>query len=266
MSPDTSEPRVPDIVLERFRLNELPRAESQRLNDRLRHDESLRQRLQALERSDEDIHRLHPPEVFAAGIRRRLDVTTATPPRRVPSWALPAAIAAVTVVLIVAMPRIGPFGVGSTATDPDGDRIKGLLPGLAVYRKTAEGSETLADGAVAHTGDLIRIGYHAAGRQYGVIVSIDGRGGVTLHLPPDGDRAATLDREATVLLDQAYELDDAPRWERFYFVTSDAPFATALVLDAARRAASPQGQPPRELALPRGLEQSTFSLQKEERP
>ena len=196
-------------------------------------------------------------------------MTAATPRRRAPSLGGRQAIAAATVVLMAwrDRPRIGPSGVGSDgATDPDGDRIKGLLPGLAVYRKTAEGSETLADGAVAHTGDLIRIGYHAAGRPYGVILSIDGRGGVTLHLPPDGDRAATLDREATVLLDQAYELDDAPRWERFYFVTGDAPFATALVLDAARRAASPHGQPPRELALPRGLEQSTFSLQKEERP
>ena len=43
-----------------------------------------------------------------------------------------------------------------------------------------------------------------------------------------------------MLLDQAYELDDAPRWERFYFVTGDTPFAVAPIVDAARRAAANQ--------------------------
>jgi hypothetical protein len=136
-----------------------------------------------------------------------------------------------------------------------------------LYRQTAAGSETLADGAVAHTGDVIRVGYRAAGRTHGVIVSIDGRGAVTMHLPTDGDRAAALDRGATVLLDHAYELDDAPRWERFYFITGATPFSVAPVLDAARRAATtPAYVSTARLTLPAGLDQSAFSLQKEARP
>jgi hypothetical protein len=129
-------------------------------------------------------------------------------------------------------------------------------PALALYRRTAAGSESLADGSVARAGDLVRVGYRSAGHAYGVIFSIDGRGHVTMHLPPAGGRAAPLGRETTVLLDTAYELDDAPLWERFYFVASDAPFGVAPVVDAVRRAA----------ALPKGLEQSTISLQKEDRP
>jgi hypothetical protein len=138
---------------------------------------------------------------------------------------------------------------------------------LSVYRRVASGSETLADGAVAHTGDLIRLGYRAAGRAYGVIVSIDGRGAVSLHLPSSGDDAAALGTDATVLLDAAYELDDAPRWERFYLVTGEAPFRVDAVLSAARAAASrASGVPPPELVIPRELEQTTFLLQKEQRP
>jgi hypothetical protein len=98
-------------------------------------------------------------------------------------------------------------------------------------------------------------------------VSIDGAGNVTMHLPPAGDRAAALKHETTVLLDQAYELDDAPRWERFYFVAGESPFDVAPVMQAARDAAAKiSGLPPAGLALPRGLEQSGFTLQKESRP
>jgi hypothetical protein len=165
-------------------------------------------------------------------------------------------LVAASLVLVVFLPRMGPI-------ETDGDRIKGLLPGLAVFRKTDSGSETLADGAIAHSGDVIRLGYRAAGKPYGVILSIDGRGAVTRHLPPNGDQAASLHGEPTVLLDQAYELDDAPRWERFYFVTGETSFAVQPVMDAARRAAS-NPRPQSALELPRGLEQSIFLLHKEE--
>jgi len=112
-------------------------------------------------------------------------------------------------------------------------------------------------------GDLIRIGYRAAGRRYGAILSADGRGTVTLHLPPRGQEAVALKNGPTVLLDQAYELDDAPRWERFYLVTGDAPFSLAPVLEAAREAAtSAASASPAALRLPPRLDQAVFSLEK----
>ena len=253
MSQDVAEPRLPDIVLERYRLNELPPAEHDRLSDRLRRDAALRLRLESLDQSDLEIRRDYQPEFFSQRIQRPL-----APParRRFPAWALSAAVVAAALMLVAVLPRV-------RSTDGDSDRIKGLLPGLAVYRKTDTGSEMLADGALAHRGDVIRLGYRAAGKPYGVILSIDGRGVVTRHLPPNGEQAASLQNEPTVLLDQAYELDDAPRWERFYFVTGEASFAVQPVIDAARRAASTP-RPLPALELPRGLEQSIFLLQKEE--
>ena len=99
---------------------------------------------------------------------------------------------------------------------------------------------------------------------HGVILSIDGRGAVALQLPPDGDRAAALQSGRAALLDQAYELDDAPGWERFYFVTGDRPFPVAPVVDAARKVAAEGARPaPAPLPIGRELTQSTFSLQKE---
>ena len=97
-----------------------------------------------------------------------------------------------------------------------------------------------------------------------MILSIDGRGGVTVHLPPVGERAAPLKSGSAVLLDQAYELDDAPGWERFYFVTGDTPFAVADVVNAARKTAAGDARAtPAPLPLSRELTQSTFSIQKE---
>ncbi len=145
-------------------------------------------------------------------------------------------------------------------------RLKGLRPALTLFRKTSEGSETLADGDAARAGDLIRIGYRSLGRRYGVIVSLDGRGGLSRHLPQSGAAAAPLQARGVVLLGHAYQLDDAPAWERFFFVTANAPFAVGTVEEAARKAASGRtvaGQAPADLPLPSALEQSTFLLTKE---
>jgi hypothetical protein len=256
--------RVPDITLERYRLNELPPEAAARLDRQLQRDPGLRQRLEALGASDAEIHASGRLELLASRVQRQLEERGAAAnhhrgqPFRL--W-LPPAVAAMVVVLLLALPR------SSTVPNEDGERIKGLQPSLTLFRRMDGTSETLADGAVAHTGDLIRLGYHAAGQSYGVIVSIDGRRHVTLHLPRTGERAVPLGREATVLLDHAYELDDAPRWERFYFVTGNEPFPVSAVVAPAERAALvSRDDKPATLALPAGLTQSVFSLQKEIQP
>ena len=262
---------VPDITLERYRLGELPAAETARVKARLEQDDDLRQRLSALDRSDDELQGAHDPDWLASRIvERRAAATRSSAAAR---WRWPVAVAAsvvVTAVLAIAVVdrETGRSGDVRTAPAPPAtERIKGSGPGLELYRRTQVGSETLADGAPVRQGDLLRVGYHPAGHTYGLIISIDGRGAVTRHLPASGDRAAALQRDATVLLDQAYELDDAPLWERFYFITGDSPFACAPVVEAARRAAAAHPSvPPAMLDLPPGLEQSTITVQKETRP
>jgi len=276
MSP-TANRRVPDVVLERYRLSELPAAESERLERQLREDEALRRRLGEIEASDGELLRSGAPERLAAGVRRearRAGPQSGTPGRRSPAWRwlVPAAAVAGAVVLVavITLPAVrGRMGQpsssspGAPATD---DRIKGLEPSLTLFRRGSSGSEVLADNSVAHAGDLIRVAYQAAGRPYGVIVSVDGRGGVTLHLPPSGSAASPLQAGDRVLLDQAYELDDAPRWEKFYLVTGNEPFDVASIVNAARRAAEDAGSDgPPALDLPPGLEQASLSIAKKGR-
>lgn len=242
---------IPDLVLERYRLNELPETSARAVEQMLAADPALRARLDALDTSDADIRARYAPLITIHDRR--------APSRRLVLRALAAVSVAATALLVFfAVPR-------PAANSGDGDRIKGTAatrPALAIYRRTPSGSERLADGDIVRPGDLLRVGYTSAGRAYGVILSIDGRGALTMHLPPNGAEAVSLAQgAATTLLDRSYELDDAPKVERFYFITSTRPFQVAPILAAARAA---QGAPD-TLSLAPGLEQVTFAIQKEAR-
>jgi hypothetical protein len=243
---------IPDVVLERYRLKELPERSAQAIEYMMARDPSIRERLDALAASDADIQQRYPSSIFVHD--------RPAPPRRlVFQLATAVALGLAALLLIVTLPR--------TPQPPvETERLKGSVngrPSLSLYRRTDTGSERLADGDIARAGDLLRVGYTSAGRPYGLILSIDGRGAVTLHLPPAGDRAVALVPGKTTLLDAAYELDEAPRIERFYFVTGKEPFAAEPVISLARDAAR-QGVP-LALPLPPGLEQVTFAIQKEAR-
>ena len=159
---------------------------------------------------------------------------------------------------------VGVHTVSQRPADPDEVRIKGLRPQLLLFRKApASGVETLAQGSVAHDRDLLQVAYHAAGRSHGVIVSVDGRGTITRHLPVTGTQAATLQNGPTVPLPVAYQLDDAPRFERFYLVTAEAPFPVGVVEDAVRRRHGNGAPGDGWLDLPATMDQFTFVLRKE---
>lgn len=251
---------VPDLLLERYRLGELSAAESAALRERIAADPALAARLAALDASDAEVRERYPAVEMARMIRARASVEGARAPRlaRRALWLAPAA--ALILVAVALAPLVGRLRPAPV------DGVKGPGPTLVVHRKTPTGSELLETGAAARKGDLLRVGYRAAGRRFGVIVSVDGRGTVTQHLPPGGEKAEALAQGETALLPFAFELDDAPSWERFYLVTSDAPFDVAPVRSAAAAAARVPGpgKPP-ALALPAGLSQTAFALRKESR-
>ena len=100
---------------------------------------------------------------------------------------------------------------------------------------------------------------------FGAIVSVDGRGTVTVHYPDGAPAAAPMNGGRSVLLSHAYELDDAPQWERFYIITGATPFPIDAIVSAARRAGS-YAAPAPVLDLAPGMTQASFLLQKDSRP
>ena len=150
------------------------------------------------------------------------------------------------------------------AADPgDGIRVKGTARLLA-FRLAGDRVEQLERDALVRAGDLIQLRYNAGGQRYGVIASVDGAGAVTPH-PPPGEAAspeATLLAVKPTALPHAYALDDAPRFERFFFITADAPIALAPSLAALRDLARSNDSATAALELPAGLDQWSLRLRK----
>jgi anti-sigma factor RsiW len=258
-SPRTPETDVPDLLLEQFRLDELDGAVRAEVTRRLAADPALRARLECLVQSDDDIRQLpwqrHLAQHAAGALRART-------PRGVPPWVargvpIAAAVALVGVIWFGNPWRVAGPGALDGVEGTGDVRIKGDAASLEVFRRTDGGSERLVDGAHARAGDVLRLGYRVAQPLYGVIASVDGRGVVTRHFPERGDSAAPLTPGDIVLLDRAFELDDAPRWERFHLLTSVSPFAIEAVVNALGDAGRP---------LPSTVDHAVVSVIKEPRP
>lgn len=266
----TSPRRTPEWLLERIALGELPPEELAAARAQLAREPEGEARLAALEAENRAMLDKLPPAAVArevelrAAAARRMEVArgSARPLRQwAPAFALVPALAVVALFVVV-RPGGPSTGGGLENPVPEITRTKGLLPQLIVHRQGAAAPERLVDGTGAAAGDVVQVAYVAAGHAYGVILSVDGRGAVTLHAPESGDQAVTLASSGTHALPRAYELDDAPAFERFIFITSDTPFLLDAVLAAAREVAGSPHARTAPLALPEGFTQVSFTLEK----
>ena len=217
---------ISDYQLERYLLREGTDEELADLERRLAADPELAQRLAALEQSNEELHGRYPPEWMRGQIELKLKRAQGQPVQRTWSGYRLWAVSAVALILaVVAVPTL----FDQETPEAPAERVKGgeREPSLLVFRKLTSGAERLQDGALAQSGDLVQLAYRSGGLQYGAIFSVDGRGTITQHLPATGAEAVPLAAQDT--LDVAYELDDAPQWERFYLVAADRRFGLAAV-------------------------------------
>jgi len=257
---------IPEWKLERFLVGELPAPEMERVRKAAESDPAVHQRLEQLQASNREILGMYPPDLLAARIQERA-ATTASPSHtsdaRFRPFGLLPKLAAVAIVATVVFLIFFPGHLDRALKDaPTVDTtFKGSAPALVLYRKTPSGAELLSDGDVARPGDVIQIAYLGVGGHYGAILSLDGRGAVTLHFPEQESLAAPLEAGHPSRLGSAYELDDAPGWECFYFVTSDKPFEIDAVVKSARNV-GPVKDAPNRLPLSDSFTQYSFRLRK----
>ena len=147
------------------------------------------------------------------------------------------------------------------------ERVKGS-PRLIAFRQTGERVERLEQDAVVRAGDVIQLRYNAGGHAYGLIASVDGAGVVTLHFPlsEDAPPAATAVARQTTALPHAWALDDAPSFERFFFVTASDPVDVQQTLAALRAFARRDDSATAWPDLPSSLHQWSLRLRKPDRP
>ncbi|MEN0061400.1 MAG: hypothetical protein AAGA48_04570 [Myxococcota bacterium] len=104
-------------------------------------------------------------------------------------------------------------------------------PTLRMVRKQQDDILRVRDGDRLDHGDLIQVGYLGVTEgSYGAILSQDGRGFITVHLPSDSEsQSAPL--ESADWLDYSFKLDDAPDFEHFFFVVHERPFLVDPVIN-----------------------------------
>lgn len=228
--------------LERYLLGELPSKRMDEIKKLSEADSKLREELASLKRSNDELLKQYPAEAVVPQIKAKLETGSEDRARQPVLfkrllYAAPVFAAALIVLFIV-------FQNPGGRTVPDikgleGTRIKGTenidktKPHILVHRKVDDTVELLENGDKAIAGDLLQIAYVSVGAPYGVIFSIDGRGVVTLHYPEAKDKDPALDQNERTLLSTSYELDDAPDFERFFFITSKSKIDVQAILDSA---------------------------------
>jgi len=287
VSTGSGPPRRPsDLEVERWRLGELDAERAERVRAAL---EVLGDpRAASTEAEDAALFERISPERFAREVSRRARVdesresdTARQDGSRLQWMFVPVAVAAVLLLGFLIWSQVGaPWsasphegsgvnGAPRVAVRDDMDagpiRIKGQRPSLIVRVKQGDELLRLQRGDEVAAGDVLQLSYVAAGAAHGVIVSIDGNGLVTLHLPAEPTRDTRLTQRKETPIGHSYELDDAPRFERFVFVTSNARVDPDAVLVAARALArrGPDHAQRDPLDLPDDLVQTSIVVHKE---
>jgi len=272
---------LPDWLVERAALDEVPPASRGRIE---RADpRELADRVAALREDSAAELTTHPAGPAVAQIEAQIDARRAAEARRRAErqrarrlgWLGIATSAAAVLVVIRFVPDGAatdrPGGVEAPhargITHDEATRVKGV-PRLTAFRQVGDRAERLERDVLVHAGDLLQLRYDAGGQGYGMIASVDGAGAVTLHFPSSEDAPpeATAVSTKTTTLPNAYALDDAPRFERFFFLTANEPIDLRHSLDALRALARRADSADAALELPAGLRQWSLRLRKPGHP
>ena len=259
---------IRDWELERYLQGELDAVGQERVRQAIATDATVSARLAELEASNRAVLQSHPAAAVAAAIsaRRRTAEARAAAPR--PARArrsllllAPALVGAAVLVALVRPTHEVVIDAGQPPAADGGNRVKGAPELVMRCRRGADELE-MKDGDAARAGDLIQLAYVPAGRVYGLILSIDGAGGVSLHYPESPEGTTRLEVGGATL-PHAYELDTAPGFERFFFITGSQPVPVRAVLARARALARDPSHAAREpINLGAGFEESSMLVRK----
>ena len=105
----------------------------------------------------------------------------------------------------------------------NGTRIKGMQASLEVWKKTGDSAVQMVNLGDAYEGDEIQLRYRVPQKCFGMLFSMDGNGTITMHMG-EGNKAIELEPGKMTTLPFAYKLDNAPKFEKFFLLTSQNSF------------------------------------------
>jgi len=230
---------ISDFKLEKYLTGDLPAEEMKELRLRENSDEVFRARVNALR---EDGARILAENPFANLETRLAEVDAEAKDEPHYSWMNSATLLRVAATLVIALgvftavwfarseTDLGVKTNGSETSeiamvvDDNGTRIKGLEARMEVWKKSGEAVVQMENLGEAHEGDELQLRYLVPEKCYGLLFSMDGNGVLTVHLG-NGAGSVALEPGNMVTLPFAYKLDSAPKFEKFFFMTSKKTFA-----------------------------------------
>lgn len=219
---------IPKLILEQYVLNELSLEENERVQKALIDNDELEKEIEEIKKSTIKLHKKYDSNKIIREIELKAHTENVIneienrDKKELRFWnrffPAPVAMGILSLMLLITFIPIN--------MDPPEEsiRIKGIKPHLNIYRRIKDSVEILNEKSIVKEGDNIQLAYVSAGKKYGFIFSVDGRGTVTYHFPVDSYKEAAvlnIEGEGEQLLPLSYELDDAPSFEHFYFITSD---------------------------------------------
>jgi hypothetical protein len=235
--------RVPDLFVEQLAAGELSPERAEEIRQLLRAEPGGLDRLAELQVSNVRIREDLPADQVAREVRARVaeaevrELQASKASGR--GWVVfTVGLLAASFLALRVVPEVSevrqPLPSEAALTDA-GIRLKGLAPSLVVARKRGAELKMLTVDEGAREGDVLQLAYQNRWDDlHGVILSVDGRGVVSLHYPSSlrGDTRLGTDGETS--LDHSYELDDAPEHETFLFLYALAPINVTEVMAKAR--------------------------------
>lgn len=236
---------IPDWKLERYLTGDLPESEMREIRELEKKDEIFAQRVKLMREDNAAILRKMPFERLSEkldAMPERSNSAGNTVPvnfRLVKFAAAAAFVLAVVSVALFSQREIASQDIGgqlasdgsvesamavAMADEDNGTRIKGMDARMEVWKKTGDSAVQMQNLDAASEGDEIQLRYSVPEKCYGLLFSMDGNGVITMHMG-DNNRAIALEPGKMTTLPFAYKLDNAPKFEKFFLLTSKADFA-----------------------------------------
>ena len=236
---------IPDWKLERYLTGDLPESEMREIRELEKKDEIFAQRVKLMREDNAAILRKMPFERLSEKLdampERSNSAGNMVPVnfRLVKFAAAAAFVLAVVSVALFSQREIASQDIGgqlasdgsaesamavAMADEDNGTRIKGMDARMEVWKKTGDSAVQMQNLDAASEGDEIQLRYSVPEKCYGLLFSMDGNGTITMHMG-DNNRAIVLEPGKMTTLPFAYKLDNAPKFEKFFLLTSKADFA-----------------------------------------
>jgi hypothetical protein len=286
MNQDWNSGHIRDLFLERYLLGELTDVQLQAMETRLAKDPVLRARLEALKDHNQIFQSRFPVEKMVMEIEAAAEsrdhnqqILASVPKSYAPKPNLADRIigaqpfrgfafgrqiqwaGALALLVLAALPMI----MVQSPSEPEVVRLKGKPAELRLFRNTPTGPARVTSGDSAIAGEIIQVEFHPGGFAYGAIYSVDGNGSVTLHWPAQPNASTAWSTVSEYRLPEAFELDQAPGFERFHLVVSQKPIDLTTL---ANQVAASAKQDERWLSgqFPKPVKVITFVLKKAAHP